>query len=852
MLLIFTYYDETVQKIFMQSMRAIAKNINDGTSKPALVIISNNKIAAKEITQLNSMFAMVSVVKPLRTVEIDTPTNTQSNINFVETLLSYAEYDKLYVDPNIVLLNPITIPATTSLFFKQYNGQISTKLVYLKAGNQFNIAFSTLHKGKWITNITDTEFTYVIHNNFLIAKALNDKNILNGKAYNDANIPDHILANQIAVDTTNAMFPNSKTSKLVEKIVSFAKVSVLSRILNKQIGDGLVPFTNLISEKKVSVFNHSPKPIKKNIVFELPFYDSTSGGINRSLKIVAELPYYSTTSGGIHDTILMARRFEPTMEVRFQNLSKGYPPQSIGKWSIGMPDETFPECDICITYSDNPHLEKLVNLPQVRKVFILMLSYGMNLPVERANVLNPKVTVMCSSKKLEKAIRAEGVKVNRIGIGLDMTDMYVDSNITRKKYVAILYHTMITKQYDTAVEVTNGLYNSGVIDGVITFGLSDNYAAHRKPSGLVKHYDTATPDQVREIFNSCQCFLMPSVTEGLNLTPIESTLCGCPAVICDGAIGEVFLDKTNCFVVPVNDTKRMTESCSHIINKYKRISESFRTDMLARVSAMTWPKVFENLTKVIIDSEPSSVVIIPVHNQLDYVKACVKTVIEKTNNLELIIVDDGSTDPEIEAWVKAELDCTYIRHPKALGFSAACNAGIEYAVKNLNFDTLCLLNSDTEIMTDNWFSKVESGMKSNDLAIAGPISNSAVYQTVLDLPTYLQTIDSKPVLPTTFVHGFCYFIRRDVILKIGILDVMVFPHYGSEDDYSLRAIKFGYKNAVISSVFVKHHGETSYSKDGRAELLKTSLPNLSNRWGVNYVSQCVAVTFDAYKKLNNI
>jgi GT2 family glycosyltransferase/glycosyltransferase involved in cell wall biosynthesis len=836
----------------MQSMRAIAKNINDGTSKPALVIISNNKIAAREITQLNSMFAMVSVVKPLRTSEIDKITKLPANIHFVETLLSYAEYDKLYVDPNIVLLNPIIIPANTSLFFKQYNGQISTKLVYLKAGNQFNTAFSVFHKGQWITNITEIEFTYVIHNNFLIAKALNDKNILNGKAYNDANIPDNILASQIAVDTTNAMFQNSKTTKLVENVISFSKVSVLSRILNKQIGDGLVPFANLISEKKINVINNQVSLIKKNIVFELPFYDSKSGGINRRLKIVAELPYYSTTSGGIHDSILMAQSFDPTMEIRFQNLSRGYPPQTIGAWSVGLPDETFPECDICITYSDNPHLGKLVNLPQVRKVFILMLSYGMHLLVERANVLNPKVTVLCSSKKLEKAIRTEKVKVHRLGIGLDMSEMYVDPNIRRKKYVALLYHSMPSKQYDTAVEVTNSLYNTGAIDGVITFGLPDNYAAHRKPLGLVKHYDTATPTQIREIFNTCQCFLMPSLTEGLNLTPIEATLCGCPAVICDGAINEVFFDKTNCLVVPVNDTKKMTEECLHVIDNYKQISESFRKDMLVRVSAMTWPKVLETLTQVIIESEPSNVVIIPVHNQLDYVKACVKTVIEKTSKLKLIIVDDGSTDPEIEKWVKSELDCTYIRHGKAQGFSAACNAGIQYAINNFSFDTLCLLNSDTEIMTDNWFNKVQSVMQSNNIAIAGPISNSAVYQTIIDLPTYLQTIDTKPMLPTIFVHGFCYFIRRDVVLKIGILDVTVFPHYGSEDDYSLRAIKFGYKNAMIGSVFVKHHGETSYSKDGRAELLKTSLPNLSDRWGATYVSQCVADTHQSYKKLNNI
>lgn len=332
----------------------------------------------------------------------------------------------------------------------------------------------------------------------------------------------------------------------------------------------------------------------KNIVFELPHYDKTSGGINRVIRIVLELPFFAKTCGGVRDTINIARLSEPNMIVRFQNLNFGYPDITDLRWSVGLPDSTFPECDVCVTYADNPYTARLLSLPQVNKVFILMLSYGMNLPVERRNVLMRNINVLCSSKKIERAILADGGKVNRIGVGFDMSDMYLTSD-TRRKYMAILYHDMVTKRYSLAVEIADTLYRQKLIDGVITFGTPTGYDKAPKPKGLIKHYSNANKDTIREIFNTCSVFLMPSSTEGINLTPIESTLCGCPAVLCDGAIDEVFFNERNCLVA--KNKKVMIESCIDILqNDY---SEKFRLNMLDTIKDMTWEKVIMNLKEAI-------------------------------------------------------------------------------------------------------------------------------------------------------------------------------------------------------------------------------------------------------------
>lgn len=247
------------------------------------------------------------------------------------------------------------------------------------------------------------------------------------------------------------------------------------------------------------------------------------------------------------------------------------------------------------------------------------------------------------------------------------------------------------------------------------------------------------------------------------------------------------------------------------------------------------------------------VIIIPVHNQLTFVQKCVKSVFANTKNFELIIVDDGSAE-ETEEWIRKNekpLQYKRIRHEQAMGFSKSCNDGIDYAMENFDFTCLCLLNSDAEIVTNEWFDRVENWYDMGEkVGVAGVMSDNALAQTIKNIPLYLKYIDTKPTIFCNIVHGFCYFIGKELISTIGHLDGYTFPHYGSEDDYSLKAIKYGFKNIIVGSVFVKHNNETSYTHDVRAKFLKTTLPTLIKRWGRLYVNDCVVQANKAGQYLN--
>ena len=248
------------------------------------------------------------------------------------------------------------------------------------------------------------------------------------------------------------------------------------------------------------------------------------------------------------------------------------------------------------------------------------------------------------------------------------------------------------------------------------------------------------------------------------------------------------------------------------------------------------------------------VIIIPIHGQLSYAKDCIAACRKYTKNPTLIVIDDGSPDAETRDWLKdnEKLFAKLIVHDKATGFTKSVNDGIDYAMDNFKFNCLCLMNSDAEPTHDGWFDLVEDCfIQDKKIGIAGVMSDNALAQTVKNKTRYFTHRENKPIVYSFLLHGFCYFISYDLLMKIGHLDEIIFPHYGSEDDYSLKSIKAGFKNLLVGSVFVHHNNETSYTHDVRAAYVKKSLPTLVKRWGKGFVEKCAIASMNAAQYVNN-
>lgn len=219
-------------------------------------------------------------------------------------------------------------------------------------------------------------------------------------------------------------------------------------------------------------------------------------------------------------------------------------------------------------------------------------------------------------------------------------------------------------------------------------------------------------------------------------------------------------------------------------------------------------------------------IIIPIYNAFDELVRCFES-IQKWTDLtrnRLILVNDKSPDERVYEYLEKirKENIIVIHNEKNKGFSANINIGMAQSEKN----DVILLNSDT-VVTKNWVEKLEACAYSDrTIATVTPLSNNATLCSVPnfcaenELPEgytvdeYAELIEKislnrYPEIPVA--HGFCMYVKREVIDKIGVFDAETFQRgYGEENDFCYRAIEVGYHHVMCDNTFILHTGTSSF------------------------------------------
>ena len=245
-------------------------------------------------------------------------------------------------------------------------------------------------------------------------------------------------------------------------------------------------------------------------------------------------------------------------------------------------------------------------------------------------------------------------------------------------------------------------------------------------------------------------------------------------------------------------------------------------------------------------------VIIPIYNAYEFTKKCIETVIENTELKKhtLVLVNDKSPDEKILPMLNefknnySELKIDIVDNEENVGFVKSVNIGMKHSDNDV-----ILLNSDTEV-TANWLDKMQQvAYIRPNVATVTPLSNNATLASVPNfleenvLPNYVtveeyaKTIEecsfnSYPELTTA--HGFCMYIRRDAIEKVGLFDDVTFEKgYGEENDFSYRCIKNGLVNLLCDNTFIYHKGTQSFTEKKQA-LINSHLELLAKKHPQNF------------------
>lgn len=176
--------------------------------------------------------------------------------------------------------------------------------------------------------------------------------------------------------------------------------------------------------------------------------------------------------------------------------------------------------------------------------------------------------------------------------------------------------------------------------------------------------------------------------------------------------------------------------------------------------------------------------------------------------LEIIVVDDASTDMSVSLLDENFPEVRCIRHKKNKRFSAAVNTGCRMA----KGDFVCLLNSDvcpSPLFLKSIFRHFE------DKDVFGVSLSEKGYSWAKGFfkNGYVEHMPgSKTTKPheTFWVSGGSGVFRRDIWMKLKGLDEELFPPFYWEDlDICYRAMKRGYKLIWEPQAFVSHEHEST-------------------------------------------
>jgi GT2 family glycosyltransferase len=243
---------------------------------------------------------------------------------------------------------------------------------------------------------------------------------------------------------------------------------------------------------------------------------------------------------------------------------------------------------------------------------------------------------------------------------------------------------------------------------------------------------------------------------------------------------------------------------------------------------------------------PRVSVVVAVHNGGEVVRSCLQSVIDNSPTAHrIVVIDDGGEDDHTRRILDEfheRGDVELVRHEKCRGYTRTANHGLLLT----DGDDVVLLNSDT-VVPPMWLQRLTwTAYSQPGIGTVSAVSNDAAANSV---PLRHQRNDWYPRLDwesagrlmsrgmrvwsqqVPSAHGFCMYIRRALIKKLGALDRDGFPvGYGEEVDYSQKAILAGWANVVAPHVFVKHLRSQSFGPDRRKQLVDASKEVLTQRY----------------------
>lgn len=237
------------------------------------------------------------------------------------------------------------------------------------------------------------------------------------------------------------------------------------------------------------------------------------------------------------------------------------------------------------------------------------------------------------------------------------------------------------------------------------------------------------------------------------------------------------------------------------------------------------PEILGELRVMAQAKDASKDILIVVHNQIEFVQNCVKSIRKATKNYRLLIWNNAS-DAETTSYLNSiEGSDTVVHHSdENLGFGEPNN---RLAVES-TADYLILLNSDTQVF-DGWDRAMIGHLQVNESC-----AQVGYLGCLLDDKGFGGRADWGSEID--YIAGFCCCISRETYRQFGLFDPAYRFAYCEDADLSLR-LQAADRGIYALHLLLVHHFENqtikSVVKEGKIDTMSTFLGNhdvLRTRW----------------------
>lgn len=281
-----------------------------------------------------------------------------------------------------------------------------------------------------------------------------------------------------------------------------------------------------------------------------------------------------------------------------------------------------------------------------------------------------------------------------------------------------------------------------------------------------------------------------------------------------------FCNVCNC-ITKWNDVNLNKKVCSEeCASKLWTQEFADNPDLVRKYNYLEYPEEIKN-ELFNLNSNSSKDILIVVHDQLKYVKQCIESIQENTDNYRLYIWDNNSNE-ETKNYLLSLGDKIILQSSKDnLGFIIPNNRMYE----NSKSDYVILLNSDT-IVSKNWDLALISYLESHtDVGVVGYLGGILNANAEGERAAYGKNID--------YVMGWCMCFKRQLCEILFDEENLKFA-YCEDADFCLRLKERNLSCYALHASLVHHFGNKTVNQVSKekdvSESFKQNHLYMQKRW----------------------